>query len=45
MNAARSVLQPLCDSFCAIRDEAAELEMQGEIPPLDFESPVEQMEV
>ena len=44
LNAARSVLQPLCDSFCSIRDEAAELEMNGEIPPLDFEAPVEQME-
>lgn len=44
LNAARSVLQPLCDSFCAIRDEAAELELQGEIPPLDFESPTQQVE-
>ncbi|MEZ6123112.1 MAG: hypothetical protein R3C49_08065 [Planctomycetaceae bacterium] len=30
------LLQPLADSFAAIRDEAAALELSGEIPALDF---------
>lgn len=38
-NAVRA-LSPIRDAFVAIRDEAVELELKGEIPPLDLETTI-----
>lgn len=39
---AKRVLQPLHDSFAQIRDEAVAMELNGEIPTLNFQTTFEQ---